>query len=154
VEPSTLVYSVPSPTANKVLARIKSAIALGDDYTTIVEKCQQQRVVRAQRVDENAIELVRPYPDSLVYPHPLVQTKSVIEIGNSDDTHWRYLIWATRTLRTLIRKDAPTSADHVDYFLYAVHDDHPSVVSHCRFEAPAAHAEVVPFSDTTHKGLS
>ena len=51
------------------------------------------------------------------------------EIGNDDDTHWRYLIWATRTLRTLIRKDAPTSAKHIEYFLYAVHDDHPSVVS-------------------------
>ena len=118
------------PVVDKVVAQIKGAIGLGDDYAPIVQKCRDQRVVRAQLVNENATELVRS--NSLAVPcssHSLAQTNAVIEIGNSDDTHWRYLIWATRTLRTLIRKDAPTSAKHIEYFLYAVHDDHPSVVS-------------------------
>ena len=57
-----------------------------------------------------------------------LQTSLVLEIALAKSTHWRYAIFATRCLRTLVRKDAPISAPHKKYFLEKCYDNHPSLV--------------------------
>ena len=60
---------------------------------------------------------------------PPCQVQDLLQIGQSEHTHWRYAIYAVRCLRTLVQRDIPLKAEHVSYFLEKVHDDHPSVVS-------------------------
>jgi hypothetical protein len=57
-----------------------------------------------------------------------LQTSLILEIALAKSTHWRYAIFATRCLRTLVRKDAPISAPHMRYFLEKCYDNHPSLV--------------------------
>jgi hypothetical protein len=63
-----------------------------------------------------------------------LQTSLVLEIAQAKSTHWRYAIFATRCLRTLVRKDAPISAPHMKYFLEKCYDNHPSLVRVFRFQ--------------------
>ena len=64
-----------------------------------------------------------------------LQTSLVLEIAQAKSTHWRYAIFATRCLRTLVRKDAPISAPHMRYFLEKSYDNHPSLVRVFRFRS-------------------
>ena len=68
---------------------------------------------------------------SLIKP----QTSLVLEIAQAKSTHWRYAIFATRCLRTLVRKDAPISAPHMKYFLEKCYDNHPSLVRVSGFQS-------------------
>ncbi|KAI0257360.1 hypothetical protein BJV78DRAFT_1277900 [Lactifluus subvellereus] len=58
---------------------------------------------------------------------PDEQSSLVLEIAQAKSTHWRYAIFATRCLRTLVRKDSPISASHMKYFLEKCYDNHPSL---------------------------
>jgi hypothetical protein len=65
---------------------------------------------------------------SMTLNKPSTQTHIVCEVANNERTHWRYAIAATRVLRTLIQRDAPTPARLMRLLLEKTHDDHNLVV--------------------------
>ncbi|KAF5337122.1 hypothetical protein D9611_003196 [Ephemerocybe angulata] len=111
IEPTTLVSQVPRPYVDKALEALNQLVPLGPEDHEITKRCEDQRIKRGHAVDEATQQLI----------------DLVLDIGNSEDTHWRYTIYATRCLRTLVRKDVPLRPDHIEYFLNAMHDDHPTV---------------------------
>lgn len=57
----------------------------------------------------------------------IVQRDLLLRIAEDPRTHWKYSITAIRLLRTLIRRDSPLHASHVEYLLSQTHADHPSM---------------------------
>ncbi|GLB36425.1 putative protein with domain of unknown function (DUF3437) [Lyophyllum shimeji] len=113
LEPCYLVYEIPTPRVDKVLGQLKADLDIGNhpDDGSLVMKCRNKRIERVQKCS-NAVQ------------HTIAMA---LEIGNSERTHWRYEILVTRCLRTLIRRDAPTSSEHLQFFMDRVHDDHPTI---------------------------
>ncbi|EFI28576.1 membrane protein [Coprinopsis cinerea okayama7 len=113
VEPCNLVYNVSCAKVEDAMAKLRTIVKVEEDDRLVVKKCEAQRVLRVKTIDDAMKEL----------------TSTIIEIGESEETHWKYLIFATRCLRTLVRRDVPVSPEHFEFFLYAAHDDHPNVPS-------------------------
>ncbi|KNZ79712.1 Proteasome activator complex subunit 4 [Termitomyces sp. J132] len=113
LEPNHLVYDIPTPRVDKAIAQLRATLCLSDDpeERDLVFRLRKQRMERSQ-LFENAAQR---------------NILSVLDVGESESTHWRYEIVATRALRTLVRRDAPTSPRHLQYFLDRVYDDHPTI---------------------------
>ncbi|KAA1468544.1 hypothetical protein DENSPDRAFT_833875 [Dentipellis sp. KUC8613] len=111
VEPNTLVFEVEHPPLDVALSEFKKFLNLGAESEAIVAKCTQKRQERIQLSNDCVIET----------------TSMILEVANTDSTHWRYAIYAARCLRTLIRRDAPVTAEHLGYFLEKARDNHPSL---------------------------
>ncbi|KAJ7655130.1 hypothetical protein DFH06DRAFT_491600 [Mycena polygramma] len=106
-EPCFLVYEVATPALDGILAQSK----FGADDKRLIQKCTDNRIVRIRRMNECANEL----------------TASVLAIGKSSKTHWKYEIAAIRCLRAVIRRDAPLTAEIIRYFMDSTHDSNPSM---------------------------
>ncbi|KAI0274846.1 hypothetical protein BC834DRAFT_814888 [Gloeopeniophorella convolvens] len=117
VEPNFHVYEVDHPRLDQALARFKHRIPFDEDDASLVSRCTERRVDRIRLSGERVHETV------------LMREKTalVLDIAQAKSTHWRYAIFATRCLRTLVRKDAPISAAHMRYFLEKSYDNHPSL---------------------------
>ncbi|KAG5652289.1 hypothetical protein H0H81_005549 [Sphagnurus paluster] len=113
LEPLFLVYEMQVPHVDKAVAQIKATLNIGNGSKdgALVVRCRDQRVARSEKT-ENSIQ---------------TSIDIILEVGESEGTHWRYEIVATRCLRTLVRRDAATSAEHTQFFLDRVHDDHPTI---------------------------
>ncbi|RDB28522.1 Proteasome activator complex subunit 4 [Hypsizygus marmoreus] len=113
LEPCFLVYDVPTALLDEAVSQLKSIIHINNEAkeSSVVVRCRNKRIERIQGMNE------------------ATQTNidAILEIGDSPRTHWRYEIFAARCLRTLIRRDEPTSADHTKFFLDRIHDDHPTI---------------------------
>lgn len=111
VEPTRIVHEVPRPDVDKALTGLAELIPITQEDQDLISRCRDQRVERGRLLDETSENLV----------------DLALDIGNSEDTHWRYSIYVVRCLRTLVRRDIPVRPDHIEYFLERVHDDHPTV---------------------------
>jgi len=111
VEPNFHVYEVHYPYLDRAMANFRSKLPFNPEEDLLVHRCKERRISRIQLCEEQIREA----------------TSLVLEIAQTKSTHWRYAIFATRCLRTLIRKDAPISAPHMKYFLEKCYDNHPSL---------------------------
>ncbi|KAI0308000.1 hypothetical protein B0F90DRAFT_1813347 [Multifurca ochricompacta] len=115
VEPNFHVYDVNYPRLDRALANFQSMLPFSAEEESLVIRCRERRISRIRLCEERVWETR--------------QTSFVLEIAQAKSTHWRYAIFATRCLRTLVRKDSPISALHMRYFLEMCHDNHPSLYS-------------------------
>ncbi|KAG6897919.1 hypothetical protein C0992_009071 [Termitomyces sp. T32_za158] len=113
LEPNSLIYSVPTLRVDKAIVQLRVTLGIRDDPEErgLVVRLRDKRMERSQLI-ENAAQ---------------ANISSILDVGESEWTHWRYEIVATRALRTLVRRDAPTSPRHLQYFLERVYDDHPTI---------------------------
>ncbi|KAG6902315.1 hypothetical protein C0995_001694 [Termitomyces sp. Mi166 len=113
LEPNYLAHNVPTPRVDKAVAQLRATLSIGNnpEERDLVVRLRTRRVERSQLL-ENAAQ---------------INISSILDVGESEWTHWRYRIVATRALRTLVRRDAPTSTRHLQYFLDRVYDDHPTI---------------------------
>lgn len=131
VEPCFLVYGIEAPLLDKAIERFKASLPFGQEDQAVVARCAEQRVRRNSLQSNGANATVCT---SIVNSGFTIlisisrQTSFVLDIARSKSTHWRYAIFALRCLRTLIRRDTPTTKEHLAYFLEKAHDDHPSLV--------------------------
>ncbi|KAF7437108.1 hypothetical protein PC9H_003942 [Pleurotus ostreatus] len=110
-EPSYLVYDIPNPGLDKAVAEMRDLLPHDPSSKAIVNRCRVQRIKRISMANEAAR-----------------QTISIIqEVGESEDTHWKYAIAAVRCLRTLSRRDVPLNHSLLKFFLENTYDEHPSV---------------------------
>jgi len=93
------------------LANFRAKLPFSTEKELLVQQCRERRIDRIQLCEEQVGEA----------------TSLILEIAQAKSTHWRYAIFATRCLRTLVRKDAPISAPHMRYFLEKCYDNHPSL---------------------------
>jgi hypothetical protein len=128
VEPNFHVYEVHYPYLDRAMANFRSKLPFNPEEDLLVHRCKERRISRIQLCEEQIREAVRGYTFLEEVPLIKQQTSLVLEIAQTKSTHWRYAIFATRCLRTLIRKDAPISAPHMKYFLEKCYDNHPSLV--------------------------
>ncbi|KAG6837040.1 hypothetical protein H0H93_015903 [Arthromyces matolae] len=119
LEPNYLVYDVPTPRIDKAIVRLRNTLDLGHD----LDELDLVARVRTQRLERT----------KLLEAATQTNITTTIEVGESEWTHWRYEIVATRALRTLVRRDAPTSPRHLEYFLNRVCDDHPSILTFMQY---------------------
>lgn len=110
-EPNFLVYDIESPKLEEVLEDTKRLLHIPPDYQQVVQQSRVQRQKRIQLSNEALLRVVT----------------SVLDIGNSAQTHWRYSIFAVRCLRTLVRRDQATKPEHIAFFFEKVCDDHPTM---------------------------
>ncbi|KAG6845633.1 hypothetical protein H0H87_005840 [Tephrocybe sp. NHM501043] len=112
-KPNYLVYDISTPHVDKAVRELRAILSLGNDpeATNLVVRAREQRISRLQLLN-NAAQ---------------TNISTIMEVGDSEWIHWRYEIVATRALRTLVRRDVPTSPDHLQYFLNRVCDDHPTI---------------------------
>lgn len=61
LEPTNLVTQVARPAVEKSLAELNELVLLGSEDKELIRKCEEQRIQRAQDLDEAAQELVRVY---------------------------------------------------------------------------------------------
>ncbi|KAF8640852.1 hypothetical protein AX17_000500 [Amanita inopinata Kibby_2008] len=115
VEPCYLIYDIPTPSTNRSLSNLRATLSLVDkefaQMQLLADKCLKNRIRRVQLYNE-AITTI---------------SQEILDIGKSDRTHWRYAIFAVRCLRTLIRRDKPTTLQEMEFFLEKIHDSHPSI---------------------------
>ncbi|KAG6869176.1 hypothetical protein C0993_012275 [Termitomyces sp. T159_Od127] len=113
LEPNFLIYGIPTPLVDKAIVQFRATLGVRDDPEDrdLVNRLRDQRTERSQ-LAENVAQ---------------ANISSILDVGESESTHWRYEIVATRALRTLVRRDAPTSPRHLQYFLDRVYDDHPTI---------------------------
>ncbi|CAK5265273.1 unnamed protein product [Mycena citricolor] len=92
-EASDLVYKLENKTLDAILAERQ----LDKAELALARRCEQNRLERSRVSNEASKELVR----------------TLLAIGNSSKTHWKYEIAAIRCLRAIIRRDVPTSAEQI-----------------------------------------
>lgn len=134
VEPCFLVYDIPTPSLNGYVASLKAVLKCSGEESIITRKCRQKRVDRIKFTNDAIDHAVsRCLYISLLQPAILtfLKIESLLEIGNSPKTHWRYSIFAVRSLRTLVRRDAPLKPSHVRFFMEKVYEDNSTIVSGC-----------------------
>jgi proteasome activator subunit 4 len=129
VEPNFLVYEVHCPLLDRALAKFQSMLSFGVEEKLLVTRCREGRMSRIRLSEERVRETVCRHSFYEVIILIKCQTSLVLEVAQAKSTHWRYAIFATRCLRTLVRKDSPTSAALMKYFLEKCYDNHPSLVS-------------------------
>jgi proteasome activator subunit 4 len=128
VEPNFLVYEVHYPLLDRALATFRAELPFSAEEESVVHRCREGRISRIQLCEEQVRETVGMHVSLGRLALIRRQTSLVLEIAQAKSTHWRYAIFATRCLRTLVRKDAPISAPHMKYFLEKCYDNHPSLV--------------------------
>ncbi|KAG8998807.1 hypothetical protein FRB90_012229 [Tulasnella sp. 427] len=111
VEPSFIVYQVQYPPTETDLARLRDLLPSVLVDTALTKRCAINRVKR-QAMQESAMVKVRDL---------------LLQIVEDSRTHWKYSISAIRLLRTLVRRDTPLNAPHVEFLLKRTHADHPSI---------------------------
>lgn len=128
VEPNFLVYGVHYPCIDGRLANFRAKLPFNADEEKLVHRCREGRISRIQFCEEQVRETVGVHASLGRLALIIRQTSLILEIAQAKSTHWRYAIFATRCLRTLVRKDSPISAPHMRYFLEKCYDNHPSLV--------------------------
>lgn len=128
VEPNFLVYDVHYPPIDRTLANFRAKLQFSAENELLVQQCREKRISRIQLCDEQVREAVGVHSSLGRLKLIKLQTSLTLEIAQAKSTHWRYAIFATRCLRTLVRKDSPISAPQVRYFLEKCYDNHPSLV--------------------------
>ncbi|KAH7923993.1 hypothetical protein BV22DRAFT_1196262 [Leucogyrophana mollusca] len=111
LEPCYLVYEVENDGIAQALDALKVCIHSGKDYNDVMLRARAKRIERIQLMNK-AIEAT---------------TAAVLGVANDEKTHWRYAIVAVRVLRTLLRRDMPTSAAHIRLFMDKSHDSNPNM---------------------------
>ncbi|KAF4606976.1 hypothetical protein EYR38_001031 [Pleurotus pulmonarius] len=110
-EPSYLVYDIPNPGLDKAVAQMRDLLPHDPSSKAIVNRCRVQRIKRISMANEAARQTI----------------SIILEVGESEDTHWKYAIAAVRCLRTLSRRDVPLNPSLLKFFLENTYDEHPSV---------------------------
>lgn len=110
-EPCYLIYDVKNTALDESLLALKSCLSFNKSEDSITIRAREKRIERVCLMNE---EYNRT-------------TRAVLEIANDTATHWRYAIVAVRVLRTLLRRDTPTSASHLNLFLEKVCDSDPTM---------------------------
>ncbi|KAH9947692.1 hypothetical protein B0H21DRAFT_737636 [Amylocystis lapponica] len=105
-EPCYVVYDIDNPGLESASTDLRSCLAPDRHSNAIVSRCRARRIRR--------IELMNRASENT--------TQAILEIAQSSKTHWRYSIIAVKCLRTLVRRDAPTSPEHIQYILSRTHD--------------------------------
>ncbi|KAG6866832.1 hypothetical protein C0991_008768 [Blastosporella zonata] len=112
-KPNYLVYDISTPHVDKAVDELRTTLGIRDDPEDkdLVIRARNRRIERLQLFEDAA----------------QTNISTILELVKSEDIHWRYEIIATRALRILVRRDAPTSPDHLQFFLDRVRDDHPTI---------------------------
>ncbi|KZV77572.1 hypothetical protein PENSPDRAFT_621096 [Peniophora sp. CONT] len=111
VEPNFLVYALDYAPLERTLAAFRAHLAFGPEEEALERRVVVQREERVKLWEESVRNSLQV----------------VLDVASAKATHWRYAIFATRCLRTMVRKDAPTSEEHVKYFLNKAHDSQPTL---------------------------
>ena len=119
VEPNFLVYSLDYAPLARTLADFRAHLKFGPDEEALERKTAVKREERVKLWEESVQSSLQV----------------VLDVASAKSTHWRYAIFATRCLRTMVRKDSPASEAHVAFFLKKAHDSQPTLVRCviCRF---------------------
>ncbi|KAI0336090.1 hypothetical protein GY45DRAFT_1316150 [Cubamyces sp. BRFM 1775] len=110
-EPCHVVYDIENGDLNAAAYALKSLVPAKAGEDEVIVRCRKQRIDRISRFDQ-AVSLT---------------TETLLEIANNPRTHWRYAIAAVRLLRSLLRRDAPLTADHVRYLFEKTYDSNASM---------------------------
>lgn len=110
-EPCHLVFDIENRALTDACQALTAALRPDASGDVIVEKARVKRIERVQRINDATKETI----------------DAVLEVANDSDTHWRYAIAAIRILRTLVRKDAPITRDHIRFFLEMLYDSNPNM---------------------------
>ncbi|KAI0702460.1 hypothetical protein BC835DRAFT_1411015 [Cytidiella melzeri] len=110
IEPCYMIFNFENSQIAAAAAALRRCVPKTDEMD-LVSRCAAQRKERV-RLWNAGIESA---------------TNTILTIAQSPKTHWKYAIIAIRSLRTLIRKDAPMKPDHVKYLLQAVLDSQYSL---------------------------
>jgi proteasome activator subunit 4 len=110
-EPCYLIYDIKNTALDEALLALKSCLSFNKSEDCITLRAREKRIERVRLMNE---EYNRT-------------TQAVLEIANDATTHWRYAIVAVRVLRTLLRRDTPTSPSHLRLFLEKVCDSNPTM---------------------------
>ncbi|KAI0359128.1 hypothetical protein OH77DRAFT_1473765 [Trametes cingulata] len=110
-EPNHVVYEVENDDLNVALKGLRALVHAPSQADEIVVKCREQRVQRNSLADRAITHT----------------TDMLLDIANDSRTHWRYAIVAVRCLRSLLRRDAPFKAPHVQYLFSKTHDSNASM---------------------------
>ncbi|KAG1867785.1 hypothetical protein DFJ58DRAFT_859984 [Suillus subalutaceus] len=113
-EPCYLIYDVENTALDEALLALKSRLSFNKSEDSITLQAREKRIERVRLMNE---EYNRT-------------TQAVLEIADDATTHWRYAIVAVRVLRTLLRRDTPTSPSHLRLFLEKVCDSDPTMYAH------------------------
>ncbi|KAF7319927.1 Membrane protein [Mycena kentingensis (nom. inval.)] len=106
-EPCFLVYDHVTPELDAILA--SSSFSVKDHE--LIRRCVAKRQERNQALNQASDNL----------------TSTILAIGNSGKTHWKYEIAAVRCLRAIIRRDAPLTPAQVEYFVKKTCDSNPNM---------------------------
>ncbi|KAJ8514936.1 hypothetical protein ONZ45_g7571 [Pleurotus djamor] len=110
-EPSFVVYDTRNPILDKAVQELKVLLPYDASAKSVVNRCTVQRIKRINIANDGIKRA----------------TSVILEVGESDDTHWKYAIAAVRCLRTLSRRDVPLNPKLLKYFLDSTADDQPNV---------------------------
>ncbi|KAG1755021.1 uncharacterized protein EDB91DRAFT_1096855 [Suillus paluster] len=110
-EPCYLIYDIENTALNEALLALKRCLSFNKTEDSITLRAREKRIERVRLMNE---EYGRT-------------TRAVLEVANDTTTHWRYAIVAVRILRTLLRRDAPTSPAHLRIFLEQACDSNPTM---------------------------
>ncbi|KAF8226105.1 hypothetical protein L208DRAFT_1425249 [Tricholoma matsutake] len=110
-EPCFLVYDVPTPSLEKALSHLRLSLKVDSKEDSLVLRCREKRLERVRTMNEVIKNC----------------TAAILEVANSPQTHWRYVIFAIRCLITLVRRDFPSSSSQTLFFLEKTYDDHPTI---------------------------
>ncbi|KAH8835425.1 hypothetical protein DL96DRAFT_1702409 [Flagelloscypha sp. PMI_526] len=112
-EPSFLYVQMASPILEQSISELQALLPAASSNTEkmIAAKCTQKTLFRVALSNDFLQQM----------------TEDTLQVALSSKTHWKYLIVATRLLRTLVRLDTPTSAPHTRYFLENMHSHHATI---------------------------
>lgn len=102
-----------------------------NDITNEIESTLNEKVIKSH--DENLLKGVENYSQNRITTRDELYNEFVpllLDIAESDKTHWRYQLLAQRVLKNLIRRDRPTFERVTRYFLKQTLSDHPKIRSH------------------------
>ncbi|KAH7104159.1 hypothetical protein BKA62DRAFT_635182 [Auriculariales sp. MPI-PUGE-AT-0066] len=110
-EPSFLMYSIPQHRIEQALQELEQLLPASAKNQKLVQKAIAHRINRVEEADAATLEM----------------TRLITKVATSPDTHWRYEIVALRLLRSLLRRDRPSEAEHIKYIVESVVNNHPTM---------------------------
>lgn len=124
-----MVYQVQYPPTKKNLARLRDLLPTSLADGALVRRCAVNRSERQAKQESAMVDVVCFSPIWLVtvLMTDVAQRDILLRIAENPQTHWKYSITAIRLLRTLVRRDCPLHASHIEYLLTQTHADHPSM---------------------------
>ncbi|KAF8649879.1 hypothetical protein AX16_005641 [Volvariella volvacea WC 439] len=113
LEPNFLYLEVQSDHIERLAVELRAILDIEptEPISVITKQCHEMRIERVKLANEAFT----------------AATNLILEVALSPQTHWRYALFATRSLRTLLRRDVSPSAEHATYFLERIYADHPSI---------------------------